>query len=82
MVMALVWNDATAFKQHLERMRMFRRTHRRDPEAGFAQIKDMPTLSNIRPTIRTGGVRGSITIRGRAAVVPILELVLPENSQN
>lgn len=82
MVMTLVWSDATSFKQHLEHMRMFRRTHCRDPERGFAQIKNMPTLSNIRPTIRTGGVRGSIAIRGKPAIVPMWEIVLPENSQN
>lgn len=82
MVMALVWNDATSFKRHLEHMRMFRRTHRRDPKREFARIKDMPTLSNIRPTNTTGGVRGSIPTRERPAIIPLWKIALPENSQN
>ena len=81
MLMALVWKDAKSFKQHLEHMRMFRQTHHGD--AGrIAPLKDMPTPFNIRPLIKTGRVKGSISIRGMSAIVPIWEIVLPRNSQN
>ncbi len=81
MVMALVWNDAKSFKQHLEHMRMFRQTHGSD-EGRLAPLKDMPTPHNIHPSSKARGVRGSISIKGGAAIVPIWEIAPPRNSQN
>ena len=82
MIMALVWNDAKSFKQHLEDMRMFRQTHHSDLEGRFAPLKDMPTLRNIHPPNKTGEARGFISARGKAVLVPIREIALPRNSQN
>ena len=80
MVMALVWNDAKSFKQHLEHMRMFRQTHHSD-EGRFAPLKEMPTLCDIHPPSKPG-LRGRISIRGKSALVPIWEIAPPRNSQN
>jgi hypothetical protein len=81
MVMALVWNDAKSFKQHLEHMKKFRQSHHSN-EGRLAPLKEMPTLYNIRPPSKTGEVRGSISIRGKSAIVPIWEIEPPRNSQN
>ncbi len=82
MVMALVWNDAKSFRQHLEHMRMFRQSHRSDLEGRFAPLKDMPTPCDIHPPSKTGGARGFISARGKSVLVPVWEIVLPRNSQN
>jgi hypothetical protein len=81
MVMALVWNDAKSFKKHLEHMRMFRQSHHSD-KSRFAPLKDMPTLCNIHPPNKSGGARGSISIKGKSNLVPIWEIAPPRNSQN
>ncbi len=81
MVMALVWNDAKSFKQHLEHMRMFRQTHRSD-EGRLAPLKDMPTPGNIHSSSKAGCVRGSICIKGGAVIAPIWKIAPPRNSQN
>ena len=82
MVIALVWNDAKSFRQHLEDMRMFRQSHQSNLESRFTLLKDMPTPCDIHPQSKTGGARGLISARGKSILVPIWEIVLPRNSQN
>ncbi len=82
MITALVWNDAKSFKLHLEHMRMFRQTHRNDFQSRLTPLKCIPTLGNICPPSKTGGIRGSISTRSKSALVPMWEIVLPRNSQN
>lgn len=80
--MALVWNDAKSFKQHLEHMRTFRHSHHSVLESEFALLKNMPTSYDIHPPSETGGARDSISLRGEPSLVPIYEVGLPRNSQN
>jgi len=82
MVIALVWNNAKSFKQHLEQMRMFRQSHHGNLEGRFTQIKNMPTSCDIHPPRQTGGASGFIGVRGKSVIVPIWEIELPRNSQN
>ena len=82
MVMALVWNDAISFKRHLEHMRMFRQSHHSDLEGGLALLKDMPTQGDAHSLSKIGGAGGFIRIRGKSALVPMWEIVLPSNAQN
>ncbi len=69
MVIALVWNDVESFKRHLEDMRIFRQSHHRDLEGRFAPDK-------------TEGTRRFITAICELALVPMLEMGPPGNSQN
>ena len=82
MVIALVWNNAKSFKQHLEQMRMFRQSHHNNLESRFTQLKNMPTSYKAHPPRQTGGAHGFINARGKSVIVPIWEIVLPKNSQN
>jgi hypothetical protein len=82
MVIALVWNNAKSFKQHLEQMRMFRQSHQSNLKGRFTPLKNMPTSCDIHPPSQTGGASGFISVRGKLVIVPIWEIVLPRNSQN
>ncbi len=82
MIIALVWNDAKSFQQHLEDMRMFRQSHQSNLEGRFTLLKDIPTSCGIHPQSKTGGARGFTSARGKPTIVPIWEIVLPRNSQN
>ena len=82
MAMALVWNDAKSFKQHLEYMRMFRRSHHSVQPSRFAPLKGMPTSCGIHPPSKIGGARGFINVIGKSVLVPLWEIVLPRGSQN
>jgi hypothetical protein len=82
MVIALVWNNAKSFKQHLDQMRTFRQSHHGDLEGRFTQIESMPTSYDVQPPQQTGGASGFIGVRGKSVVVPIWEIELPSNSQN
>jgi hypothetical protein len=82
MVMALIWNDTRSFKQHLEDMRLFRQSHRRNPDSSPNLIKDMPTPRIMPFPGNTGGVSGFISTKGKSTMVPIWEIALPRGSQN
>lgn len=82
MVMALVWNDAKSFKNHVEHMRMFRKYHHSALAFGFTLLKDLPTPYVIHPPGETGGARDSFSVRDESALVPVREVTLPRNSQN
>jgi hypothetical protein len=79
--MALVWNDAKSFKQHLENMRVFRQKHHSD-EGRLAPLKEMPPPCNIHTPNKIGGIGDSISIRGKSTLVPIWEIAPARNSQN
>ena len=80
--MILVWNDAKSFKQHLEYMRAFRRSHRSDLDGRFTPLKDMPIPCDILPPSKTGGARGFISASGKSILIPVREIVLSRDSQN
>ena len=79
--MALGWNDAKAFRQHLEHMRMFHQMHR-STEGKFTPQTDTPALCNLRLPVKMAKIRLSSSIRGRPSLVPIWTIALPKNSQN
>jgi len=82
MAAALVWNDAKSFEQHLEDMRLFRRTHPGRLEGGLAPLKSLSTLCYyIRRSINTGLI-SSVSVRGKSILVPVWQIALPGNSQN
>ncbi len=82
MVMALVWNDAKSFKNHIEHMSMFRQSHHNALAVEFTLLKDLPTTYVIHPPNETGGTRDSFSVRDESALVPVREITLPRNSQN
>ena len=80
--MVLIWHDAQSFQQHLEDMRIFRQSHRDNPEDGLKTLKAMPSLENFHPPSQTGGNKGFISTRRKSILVPIWEIALPRGSQN
>jgi len=80
--MTLTWSDTKSFRQHLEHMRDFRRTHCGDLNGRFTPIKDLPTPSDTRPPSKTGGARSYISINGNSILVPIRNIVLRRGIQN
>lgn len=82
MVIALVWNDAKSFKQHIEQMRMFRQSHHCNLEDSFTLLKNMPNTLGIHPPRKIGGAGGFISARGKPTLAPIWTIVPPRGSQN
>ena len=82
MAIALVWNDAKSFKQHIEQMRMFRQSHHCNLEDSFNLLKNMPSTLDSHSPRKTGGARDFISARGKPTLVPIWEIVPSRGSQN
>jgi hypothetical protein len=80
--MILVWNDVKSFNRHLENMREFRQLHQANTKCGWNLIKDMPVPSDVRAPSNAGGVNRLFNSSGRAIVVPIWKITLPEGLQN
>ncbi len=82
MVMALVWNNAKSFKQHVERMRMFRLSGHTGVEVRLALLESMPTSQVTHSMSETGGSRGFIDMSGEPALIPMRKVALNRNTQN
>ena len=76
MVMALAWSNSKSFKEHVERMRMFRQSHPSDLEVRVALLKSMPTSYILHPVRETGGSGGFIGTGGWPALIPMSKVSL------
>jgi hypothetical protein len=81
MITALIWNNEESYRQHLEHMKMFRRTHQNDLKGKFTR-NDIRTSSDIHPQDKTGKDREFVSARGKPVLIPVWEIVPPRGSQN
>ena len=80
--MALVWNNAKSFKQHVEYMRMFHVRGHTDLEIGIALLESMPAL-HVTPSVsETGGSGDLININDEPSLIITQEVELNINVQN
>ena len=57
MSVLLKWDNAESFKQHLEEMRLFRRSHPSESALQARIYKHMPALHVVEPVRDTGGTK-------------------------
>ncbi len=81
--MILVWDNIKSFQQHLEDMRLFRKSHfHKTPVVDLRMLKDMPIPFDIKLPQETGLIKSVYDSRGRLILVPIWRVNLSRGSQN
>jgi hypothetical protein len=70
MKVLLKWDNAEAFKQHLEEMRQFRQSHPSESALRARSYGHMPALYVLEPVKDTGGSNCSIERGAQRWLVP------------
>ena len=80
--MILVWDNAQAFRQHVEDMKTFRQSHSDIARSELSLFKGKPPSYDVRFPCNTGGSSQLIKTGGKTIIVPIWKIVLSQGSQN
>ena len=86
--MHTVWNNGNdrngrgSFSEHAERMRLFSKSHARDPEARVALLEHMPTLQVGHTATETGGLKGLTGMTDGLALIPMPKVALARFSRS
>jgi len=73
MSVLLKWDNAKAFKQHLEEMRLFRRSHPSESVLRARVYEHMPVLYVQHPIRDSGGTNHAVDEEGWRWLIPLQE---------
>ena len=81
--MILVWNNTNVFRQHIEEMESFRRTHAHlAPAEPLKTVRAAPVPINNHCSLPSSHPDVFTDKKGKTIVVPIWDLSMPKGSEN